>query len=565
MMQITTGRCILRKNNFVQSRSKVNVPKALWGKPEELFEAGNSAHTEGQLELAENFYKKAIRADSNCHKASYNLAIVHHENGELNTAKTRFQSVLKKENLDQETRSLFAKGLAKIHQEQENYKLAIKYYTIALEGTPNDKDLLDNLGNAHASIGEIKPALGCFQQIVEFDPTDLNAKLKLAHTLQDYGEWKEATAFFDQIIALSPNHVEALVGNGVSMTHMIDDEEGNEKAIKKLKEGAEKFLQRAYILEPQNPQVLLNLGIFLVEHGDDKDKTMKGVIYLGQAVYLAPKDADLIASVAYIKFKYGEHREALMLYKDLLNLEPKNVDAWIQIGIIYQEKGKLKKALEYYQKGCELEPRNPQNRNLYGMMLQESGDLAGALEQYLAAVKEDRKNWSTHMNLASVYRQLNEIEKSDHHRAICNKINPESKKMFEEADAPDTETDASVDSVDWAQRQDESSDDYNYDDYDYDDYYDKDFHYEGSSYDYDYEPSSPYHEEPSVPKKLESSTNNPSDPSKNDETSDDTSDYTSDDTSDYTSDTSDYTSDDTSDDPSSSGKSAGSVSDSNRE
>lgn len=59
----------------------------------------SSAHTQGNLIEAETLYKKALKLDPDCHKASFNLAIVHHENGQINSAKTRIQNVLKKENL----------------------------------------------------------------------------------------------------------------------------------------------------------------------------------------------------------------------------------------------------------------------------------------------------------------------------------------------------------------------------------------------------------------------------------------------------------------------------------
>lgn len=125
----------------------------------------SSAHTQGNLIEAETLYKKALKLDPDCHKASFNLAIVHHENGQINSAKTRIQNVLKKENLvcefifplrlnlttqDLQTQALFAKSLAKIHQELGKLDLAAKYYKIALTGYPKDKDLLDNLGNAYA-------------------------------------------------------------------------------------------------------------------------------------------------------------------------------------------------------------------------------------------------------------------------------------------------------------------------------------------------------------------------------------------------------------------------------
>jgi tetratricopeptide (TPR) repeat protein len=454
-MQINATRCILRKNNFnfVQTYAKSSkIPKALlspWGKPEDLFQAGNSAHTEGNLELAENFYKKAIKIDPNFHKAYFNLAIVHHENGETNTAKTRMQKVLKDKNLDVETTSLFAKGLAKIHQEQGNLRLAIKYYKIALVGSPNDKDMLDNLGNSYASLGKLNEALESFQKAVEVDPTEVKTQMKVALTLQDFKKMKEAMGIFEEILKSSPNNIEALLGMGVSYTYLFGEEEqGNDVALNKIKDSIYKYFNRAYVLEPQNAQVLLNFGIFYIEQGSNKEL---GNQYLAQALQLAPKDLDLLYSIGFLKFKMGQNSEALSLFERVLALDPKHTDSMVHIGLIYQEKGDIKKAIKYYQSAVDADPHNSQNRNLLGMVLQESGNLADALDQFLLALKDDRKDWSIHMNLATIYRQLNEIEKSDQHRAYCIKLNKESIKMFELADAENTDTDASVDSLSWTQ------------------------------------------------------------------------------------------------------------------
>jgi len=285
----------------------------------------------------------------------------------------------------------------------------------------------------------------------------LKTKLKVALTLQDFKKMKEAMVIFEDILKANPNNIEAMLGIGISLTYLIGEEEqGNKEAIAKLKDSIQKYFNRAYYLEPQNPQVLLNFGIFYIEQGSNKTL---GTQYLAQALQLAPNDLDLLYSIAFLKFKHGHNTEALTIFEKLLSQDPSHTDSMIHIGLIHQENGDVKKALNYYRIAVETDPKNSQNRNLYGMVLQETGNLSEALEQFTAALKEDKKDWSVHMNLATIYRQLNQISKSDHHRAFCIKLNKESIKMFELADAENSDTDASVDSLSWAKHnpQDESN------------------------------------------------------------------------------------------------------------
>jgi len=443
MMRINPNRCILRNSYFAKSYAMVPTQN-----PDSLFDTANSLHTQGRLDIATVLYRKITRFAPDFHKAAYNLAIIYHEQGDFKSAKTYLQRFVKKENLDVNVRSLFAKSLAKIHQECGNFSQAIKNYHIALQGLPEDKDIIDNLGNSYASSGNLEEALVWFKKAVDLDPSDLKAKLKLAHTLQDFKKNKEAMVIFGDILKYSPNDVEAMLGMGVSLTYLISEEEqGNKEALAKIVDSIQKYFNSAYLLEPQNPHVLLNFGIFLIEQGINKTL---GAQYLNQAIQLAPNDVDLLYSVGFLKFKQGHNTEALNIFEKLLAADPKHTETLVHIGLIHQENGDVNKALNYYRLAVENEPKNAQNRNLYGMVLQETGKLAEALEQFTIALKENKKDWSTHMNLATIYRQMKEISKSDQHRAICIKLNKESIKMFEVADAENSETDASVDSLEWA-------------------------------------------------------------------------------------------------------------------
>jgi tetratricopeptide (TPR) repeat protein len=137
-------------------------------------------------------------------KASFNLAIVHHENGKSGLAKSRLLKVLRDAEVclvfpdrlayfqDDSARVKYSKGLAQVHQELGSHKLAIKYYKISLDYDASDKEVWDNLGNAYGSLGKFDDALECFRKVTELDSADMDALLKVGHTLQDHKKVQHA-------------------------------------------------------------------------------------------------------------------------------------------------------------------------------------------------------------------------------------------------------------------------------------------------------------------------------------------------------------------------------------
>lgn len=425
---------------------------------EDYFAEASLAHEQGNLLLAESSYKKSLAFNPLLQKAAFNLAIVNHENGKSDAAIFRLRKLIKAAE-DSAARAKYTKALAQINQEQGNFKLAVKYYKISLESpeSQTDKEVWDNLGNAYGSLGLVEAALDCFRKVTELDPLDVDAQLKVAHTLQDHKKMTEAKEIFLKLLERNGNYVDALVGLAISLTHELGDQSNTSRSdLSSRQLEIHKIFDKAYALEPENPQVLLNFGVFLVETGVNRKL---GNEYLTTAVALSPADTDMCYNVGFLKFKHGHGDEALAILENILKVDPHHSDAMVHIGLIHQEKGRVEKALQYYRSAVAANPKNIQNRNLLGMVLQEMGNLAEALEEYLQVLAQSPKDWSVHMNLATIYRQLNELEKSDYHRQQCIKLNPQSKKMFETADAQNTDTDAHVDSLGWDKTGDDGVDD----------------------------------------------------------------------------------------------------------
>ena len=67
-----------------------------------------------------------------------------------------------------------------------------------------------------------------------------------------------------------------------------------------------------------------------------------------------------------------------------------------------------------------------------GLAYQYKNDFPNALASFQKCLELDKKNWSAHMNMATLCKQMNLLDQAEKHKATCIKLNPEAKLMFEE-------------------------------------------------------------------------------------------------------------------------------------
>jgi len=91
---------------------------------------------------------------------------------------------------------------------------------------------------------------------------------------------------------------------------------------------------------------------------------------------------------------------------------------------------------------------------LLGIVHEATDNWGKALENFEKALKLAPNLWSTHLNLATLYKQIGQPEKSTYHRERCIKLHPEAKEMFEKLDNPN-DSDPSDDGEDDNENDDE--------------------------------------------------------------------------------------------------------------
>ncbi|HUG54440.1 MAG TPA: tetratricopeptide repeat protein [Vicinamibacteria bacterium] len=120
--------------------------------------------------------------------------------------------------------------LGRVHLIQKNYDKAIGYLEAAVEGAPDDPDVMGRLGEAYLGSKRIEAAAAMFNRLLEVNPGDEEARVQIARVHLQQGQFDRAyaemeplvdkfvqrrdgdraAALLQQIVQKNPSHVKTL-------------------------------------------------------------------------------------------------------------------------------------------------------------------------------------------------------------------------------------------------------------------------------------------------------------------------------------------------------------------
>lgn len=183
-------------------------------------------------------------------------------------------------------------------------------------------------------------------------------------------------------------------------------------------------------IEPENPQIYYELGhIYL-----DKNEMMNSANAFKLALKLDKKNAFIHNSLAYSLLQLGLTDEAIEHYKEAINLNPDN--EWTAIvaqalGTIYLEiKNNPEAAIAMYQTALVLYPDSADIYISIGDAFLKSGDNDLAIKYYCDAIKVDENSFEGYSKCAMALWNKEYLEEAiiAYNKAL--KINPDSEIVY---------------------------------------------------------------------------------------------------------------------------------------
>ncbi|HKB96168.1 MAG TPA: tetratricopeptide repeat protein [Rhizomicrobium sp.] len=172
----------------------------------------------------------------------------------------------------------------------------------------------------------------------EADGENSKAFHVLAMALERMGHLHKALVTYERAFELDPEDPELLINLGLTAWNL------------KLTEGAARMFQLYIAACPESPLGYNNLGSVQADLG----KPDVAIETLRAALYRMPNEAILWNSLATVLAEEGRADESLVFYREAARLEPGFARAYHNLGYAYQHLSELDNALVSYDKALEL-------------------------------------------------------------------------------------------------------------------------------------------------------------------------------------------------------------------
>jgi len=269
---------------------------------------------------------------------------------------------------------------------KEDAEMAISYYKKAIELSPSEGILYQNLALAYEVIGDNDKAEQAFERSIEMAPQN-------DQFYSNYGEFFFKKDQFEKAIelykkAIGINSKASLYYQNIAIAYeRLDKNKEAEKSYVKLLE-----------IEPNIANFHNNLGVFYFQ----TQQVEKAIQKYEDALALDPDSILFHKNLAIAYESLGNNEKLEEKYLTILKIDPTNDEIHNLLGVVYYRTNQIEKAITSYLKAIELNPN-------IAVYYENLGLAYGDLEQYnlaedafLKSLKID-PNADRCLNLAGIF------------------------------------------------------------------------------------------------------------------------------------------------------------------
>ncbi len=250
-----------------------------------------------------------------------------------------------------------------------NYEEAIKFYSEAIEKTPDFADAYNNRGTVKMASNKLEEAIVDFEKALSIDNEFILAKYNL--------------------------------GEAYSNTIELD------KSLELLKQIETKYKDSSFYF--------VTLSNVLIK----KNKYSEANAYLLNAIRLDKKNDKAFTNLGFIQYSERKYIEAKVSFEQAISLNPNQDLAYNNLSLVYANEGNYTKALELVEKAINLN-KSILYENNKGYYLLNTGNLEVGKKLIDKTIETDAKNAWAYRNLGLYYilkkdfvKALENFEKSD--------------------------------------------------------------------------------------------------------------------------------------------------------
>ncbi len=290
------------------------------------------AHQKDYLKAAE-YYKEALRHDSQYLEAYKSLGKAYWNEGQLESAVDAFQKVIQLNPDEQSAHEC----LGNIYNSLRRFDDAIIEFNELLHLDPNNEGAHRGLGYSYNELGRYQEAINECQEAILLDPDVATSHNNLGYAYNALARYRDALDSFEEAIRLEPEISNAYngMGNAYSGLERPDD--------------AIRCWEKALSLEPTYAVPLVSIAWIYINQG----KQSIAIETLNRALQINPELPDAHYAMGITEFKRRHYDEAIIAYKEAIRLNPEYAAAYCELGKVYFKKRSMTLAREAFQNAMQ--------------------------------------------------------------------------------------------------------------------------------------------------------------------------------------------------------------------
>jgi tetratricopeptide (TPR) repeat protein len=357
-----------------------------------FFDLALRHHQAGELSKAETYYRKVLAIHKDHKDSLHLLGVVAHQVGRHRLAVDLIGKAIR---LDIQS-APFHNNIGLALRALGDVENSSRHYAQALTLQPDFVEAHYNLGKALGDKGKLDTAKSCATRALILKPDFAEAHYALASATQKQGNAREALQHYQRALALKPAWAE--VYNNL----------GNLSLDRGTLDAAVDCFHRTLAVKPAFAEAHNNLGSVLRAQGE----LAKAVVHYARALTMKPGLAEAYNNLGSVLRAQGKPPAALIHYQRAVGINREFAEAHSNLASALCEEGKWSEAFEHCQRALYLKPELAEALNNLGCIFKEQNKMQEAETQYRRALAAKPDYAEAQHNLSTVLMDQGRLDEA---------------------------------------------------------------------------------------------------------------------------------------------------------
>ncbi|MBD2570976.1 tetratricopeptide repeat protein [Anabaena lutea] len=352
-------------------------------------------------ELAQRIYEAILEWDNNNAEVYYNLGHAVAMQGDLDTAIEHWQTVIQ---IQPDAVDAYL-NQAHIWYKLENFELAIKcYHNILSLGRENNL-IYYQIGICYTHLQEWDLAINYLAKSIQMQADYAPAYGDLALALIQIGNFDQGIEYLDKAIQLDCQFAQDLINilkskkitlsntniKGIEFINLINNPHNQKSDLYfylsqtiyfKYPEIADKLLQEAVEIDPQNLDISLALSKILLE----QNQITESMALLSKIMNIDNHE-DIYYVMSQCWLKLENYQQAIIYLKKVIAINPNFIESYYLLGMALFRSGNIKEAISILKQQLQKEPNSPITLAYLGFILAKNNQLEEGIDFLKKAIE----------------------------------------------------------------------------------------------------------------------------------------------------------------------------------